>query len=287
MKPMRKQMIGSVFLALLVLLGCKPPTRVGGLPRPREEVYLNIVSLSPSTSEMIAMAGVQLKGRTNACNYPTSILDAKVVADLKPNYEQLALIKPDLIVIDRDLYGDAEVAKLKQVARKVHIIGSDTVEAYIMDFYVLGNMISGEAPINEYIFKLQKQVRAASGEPPLTPQKSAIIIPDASGHHMIAGTKSFQGDVARIIGSPLVGPESNRFEPLNAEFLVAQNPTVIFVAGDPKGFVSDPRFANLRAVKESKVIELDPDLCLRRGSRVDQFVYLSHKKLLLAVEDQK
>ena len=285
MKSMRKQLLGSVFIALLVLVGCKQPVHYGGVPR--KAFFKSIVSLSPSTTEMVGLAGIMLIGRTQACNYPRSMSSVPVVADLKPDYEKITQIHPDLILLDRDLYGDSEIQKLKETKAVVKVVGSDTVEGYIKDFYTLGNLISGEANINEYIIRVRKQITASQGEKPGKELKAAFIIPDASGHHMIAGTKSFQADVVRIIGATPVGPDSNKFEMLNAEFLMTQNPDFIFIAGDEKRFLADTRFANLRAVKSKNILSLDQDIALRKGSRVDEFIYLGHKHLMLALEVKK
>jgi ABC-type Fe3+-hydroxamate transport system substrate-binding protein len=282
---MRKQLLGSVIFALLFLVGCQSPATFGGIPR--KKIYRPLVSLSPSTSEMVGTAGVPLSGRTKACNYPDTISNAEVVADLKPNYEAITKLHPALIVVDRDLFSDAEVAKMKETGAEVVQYGSNTVEGYLKEFYEMGNLISGEININEYVVKVQKQVKASLGEPPATPQKAVMIIPDSSGHHMIAGNKSFQSVVVRIIGATLAGPNSQKFEMLNPEFLISENPDVIFVAGDAKGLISDPRFANLKAIKGSKLVLLDQDICLRRGGRVDQFIYSGHKRLLLAVGESK
>ena len=236
---------------------------------------------------MVALTGANLIGRTKADDYPSRIATIEAVADLKPNFERITEMKPDLILLDRDLYGEAEISKLKQTSARVEAIGSDTVAGYIKDYYTLGNWIAGENAINEYIIKVQKQIAASMGEKPSKELKAIMVIPDAGGHHMIAGAKSFQADAIRIIGAKLVGPDTNRFEALNPEFLLSQNPDVIFVTGDPKAILSDSRFANLNAVKAKSIVSLNQDIALRRGQRVDTFIYEGHKALMLLLEGKK
>jgi ABC-type Fe3+-hydroxamate transport system substrate-binding protein len=279
---MRKQLLVSVSIALLLLVGCKAPTTFGGIAR--SKVYRSIISLSPSTTELIGLTGVPIRGRTNACNYPPNVGHVPVVADLKPNYEQITSIKPDLILLDRDLYGESEIQKLKATGSEIKIFGSDTVEGYIKEMYILGNLVSGESNINDYVVKVRKNVQASQGEAPPRAVTAVLVIPDSTGHHMIAGTKSFQADVVRIIGAKLLGPDSNKFESLNPEFLISQSPDYIIVAGDTKTFIADPRFSNLSAVKNLKIFGLNQDVALRRGSRVDQFIYEGHKLLMLGEE---
>ena len=285
MNPMRKQLLGSVILALLLLVGCKQLTPFGG--KAREKVFKSIISLSPSTTELAGITGVPIVGRSRACDYPPAVVRVDVVADLKPNYEAITAKKPDLIILDRDLYGASEVAKLAETKAVIKQFGADTVEGHIKDMYILANMIAGESNVNDYVIKLRKNVEASLGDPPPRPLKAVLIIPDASGHHLIAGNKSFQADVVRIIGATLLGPDSNKFEPLNPEFLMTQNPDWIIVAGETKTFLADTRFNTLPAVKNLKIFGLNQDICLRKGSRADLFIYDGHKLLMLGEEKKK
>jgi iron complex transport system substrate-binding protein len=283
---MRKQLLGSVFIALFLLVGCKGPTTFGGVPR--TTIYRSVITLSPSTTELMALTGIPIQGRTKACDFPKSVLEVDVVADLKPDYEKITSKKPDLILLDRDLYGPTEVEKLKQTGATVRVIGSDTVEGYIKEMYELGGILSGEVAINDYVIKLRKNVKASEGEKPASRDLTAImVIPDSSGHHMIAGSKSFQADVIRIAGAKLIGPDSNKFESLNPEWTLSQNPDWIIVAGDVNSFKSDPRFSNLSAVKNRKMFGVEQDIALRRGMRVDKFIYGAHKMLMLGEETKK
>ncbi len=276
---MRKQLLGSVFIALLLLVGCKQPVTFGG--EPRTTVYRSVISLSPSTTELMALTGIPIRGRTKACDFPIQVRDVEVVADLKPNYELIASKKPDLILYDRDLYGSTEVEKLKQTGAKVLPLGAPTVEGHIKEMYELGNLLSGEATINDYVIRLRKNIQASLGEPPPRPITAIMVIPDLSGHHLVAGSKSFQADMVRICGATLLGPDSNKFETLNPEWVLSQNPDWIIVAGTSKDFLADTRFSGLAAVKNSKLFGIDQDVCIRRGMRVEKFIYGTHKMIML------
>lgn len=276
---MRKQLLGSVFIALLLLVGCKQPVTFGG--EPRTTVYRSVISLSPSTTELMALTGIPIRGRTKACDFPIQVRDVEVVADLKPNYELIASKKPDLILYDRDLYGSTEVEKLKQTGAKILPLGAYTVEGHIKEMYELGNLLSGEATINDYVIRLRKNIQASLGDRPTRPITAIMVIPDSGGRHMLAGSKSFQADMVRISGATLLGPDSNKFESLNPEWVLSQNPDWIIVAGTSKEFLADTRFSGLSAVKNSKYFGIDQDVCLRRGMRVEKFIYGAHKMIML------
>ena len=279
MKSMRKQLLGSVIVALVLLSGCKPAATFGGVPR--SKIFRSVISLSPSTTEVLALTGSPLQGRSKACNYPATVSQIDVVADLKPDYEKITAKKPDLILFDRDLYGPNEIEKLKQTGATLHPMGADTIEGHIKEMYELGEMLSGEVNINDYVIRVRKNVQASQGEKTPRPLTAVMVIPDPSGHHMIAGTKSFQADEVRVSGATLIGPDSNKFEMLNPEWLLSHNPDWVIIAGKIEPFKADTRFSNLDAIKKSKIFGIDQDICLRRGTRVDKFIYGAHKIIML------
>ncbi|RYG29910.1 hypothetical protein EON81_25870 [bacterium] len=284
MMPMRRAL--SVFFSLAIpiavllpLGGCGQAQSLGGKTRPKR--YRNIVSLSPSTTEILVGNGVPIVGRTSSCNYPSTVSRVPVVGGVKPNYEALARIKPDLIVYDADLYGDAEVRKLQATGAKLYRFGPQTLDEYEREIYEMGSLLGTETGFSGYLDRVNAEETTALGDPP-TPQPTvAIILPDAGGRHMIAGNKGFRAECLRIAGGKQVGPDSDRFEPLSPEFLVAQDPDVIIVAGDPVTFEKDSRFAGLKARRNAKVYGLPADVVLRRGGRVNLLIKNLSKALSL------
>ncbi len=76
----------------------------GALPEPPDSgrVYQRIVSLSPSTTETLFALGLgdRVFGVTRFCNYPPEARRRKRVGGyLDPNYEAIALLAPDLVIL--------------------------------------------------------------------------------------------------------------------------------------------------------------------------------------------
>lgn len=287
MMPMRRALPVLLTLALLLatvltLGGCGQAQSLGGKARPTR--YRSIVSLSPSTTEILAGNGIPVVGRTAACNYPPNVTRIPVVGGVKPDYEALARIKPDLIVYDADLYGDAEVRKLQSTGAKLYRFDPQTLDDYEREVYELGSLTAAETGLSGYLDKVNAEETVAQGDPP-TPQPTvAIILPDTGGRHLIAGTKGFRAECLRIAGGKQIGPDSTKFEPLSPEFLVTQDPDVIIVAGDPLTLEKDARFAGLKARRTNKIYGLPADVLLRRGGRVNLLIKNLSKALSLSVE---
>lgn len=283
---MRKQFLVLAAIALGTLLGCKAEKPYGGIMPTKR--YMSIVSLSPSATEVTFMLGLQLKGRTAACNYPlASVQSLPIVCEVKPDYEKIAALKTDLLVFDRDLFSKEEIEKMKQTKADIFEVGGNTVEEFIKDGYRLASMTGAETTYQDAVDRLNREIRNSESEQ-ITPRPTlAVILPGAGGKHYIAGVNSIQADLIKKIGADPVGPDSTKFEPLSPEFLIEKNPTVILTAGKTAGFLADTRFAGLNAVKNLKIFGLDQDIVLRRGSRMEGFVRDGHRTLVLLMNKGK
>lgn len=271
-------LLSSVVLLLGVLVGCQPQSGPPPLKtRPRE--YKRIVSLSPGTTEIFssALSAQGLVGRTAACNFPTYIVDkTPVVAQVKPDWEKLRETRPDFIIYDAALYSPQDVAKLKETGATLFGFTAKNLDEFKTQLFELANFFGGATRASEYYDKILLERSNATGNSPDPRHKVAVLLPGPNGQHMIMGTKSFLADVVTAAGSVPVGPDSDKFVPLTPEALVSFNPDFIIVPGkdvnDASGALlvaRDPRFKNVKAVKEGHIGAVVGDVLLRMGSRID------------------
>lgn len=265
--------LSAVAVVLLGAFGCGADSdTTGGMPRPK--YTRSVVSLSPSTSEIMgAIGGYEyLKGRTQSCNYPSVISSARVVADVKPDYDAIAEIHPDVIVLDQSLYNEQDMQKIRQAKSEPFIINANTLDGFEDQLLMFGRLIQKESDYSKYVDKIVQAVATAKAAAISPAPKVAVVMPDAGHSHMISGNASFLADVLKQCGLQPVGPSGEVFVPLNVEFLISQNPDVIVTSGDAAPLLNDPRLAALNAVKKRQVISILSDVLLRRGSRVDKLV---------------
>lgn len=267
------------FCLSLLLVGCsEAPRTQGGVPYDKN--IHSIVSLSPSTTEIVAncVPLIPLSGRTAACNFPVQILEkVPIVAQVKPNYEKIASIKPSLIVYDGSLYSTADIDKLKSLNIPLYEFKSQTIDAFIDELRKLGAQTVAETEISAYCDKILEE-RTSSQSEVTTHPKVAVII-GSNGRYMIEGTKGFTADVVRAAGGEPVGPDSERFETLNPEVLISMNPDFVFLGTSDKGseteiagFRNDPRLKTLKAIGANHVYGVKEDILVRRGARVDMLI---------------
>jgi iron complex transport system substrate-binding protein len=276
---MRKAILSVVAIALISLLGCKQTKQFGGEPRLVADNPYPMISLSPSSTEILSTVSINFDGRTSACDYPPSVGQKQIFGGVKPDYEAINRFKPKTIVIESNLYSDAEVKKLEQTGASIYSFKATKVEDFIKELYVLGNKAGSETEIASYVEKIYRERSSAIGEKPAKAYKTVIIMPGANGLHMIAGVKSFQAEVIRDCGLDVVGPQSDRFEPVSGEYLATENPEMIVVAGATKDLLADKRLTNIDAVKNLKLFGIESAIILRRGGRIDQFYSKAHKAI--------
>lgn len=278
--PMRRALplISSVLLLLGAVVGCQPPAGPPPLKiRPRD--YKRVVSLSPSTTELMAssLTTPQLVGRTAACNFPSyTTAKVPVVAQVKPDWEKLREAKPDFIVYDAALYSPQDVAKLKETGATLFGFTAKNLNEFRVQLFELANFFGSATRASEYVDKIELERGNANSAAPEPRRKVAVVMPGENGQHMILGKDAFLADVVKAAGGEPAGPAADKFVPLTPETLVSLDPDFIIVPAkdqqDASGAVAiakDPRFKNVKAVKEGHIGALLGDVLLRMGSRLD------------------
>ena len=136
---------------------------------PRSNVH-SIVSLSPSTTEIVAdeLGGPLLKGRTASDNYPQVYLpQVPIVASVKPDYEKIQAIAPDLIVYDSSLYNASDIAKIKGLGLKTFAVDAQTISDFDNEIYALGDLTGTQSTCSDYVDRIV--VALAGASPKLNP----------------------------------------------------------------------------------------------------------------------
>jgi iron complex transport system substrate-binding protein len=275
---MRRSAWFALLLAALVLPGCSGKKESAQRPA-RPKTYRSVISLSPSTSEIwMTMANTTiLKGRTASDDWPKAPLATiEVVSSVKPNYERIAQIKPDLIVYDDALFRPEEIEKIKsQTGADSFAITADSIDEFIVQMYDLGSLAAFESHAASYVSKIVAEKQAAASSPLNPKPKVAVLLAGDSGRDYIAGVKSFVASAVEAAGGTPVGPDSTKFEALSPEAFIALNPDVIIVGGtkeNTKGaeaVAANPRYQTISAVKRRAIKIIDEDVLVRRGGRVD------------------
>lgn len=264
----------SALVAVAFMVGCgNDQTRQAKEPPPT--VFKQVVSLSPSSTEI---AGIifsrEIIGRSESCDAPGTVKDKPVVMKgLKPDYEQIAKLKPDGVMYDPDLFQPSDIDKFKELGIATYPLGKgDTVDEFCEMIYDYGKYTLAETLGSDYVDRIMRERQTAMASAPKPAVTMAVVMGGTGSEHMIVGKGSFIADVVRSGGAEPVGPEGRQFVTLNAESFIAMDPEIIIVSGQPDPVLYDPRFAQMRAIKNERVFGTNPNVVLRRGAYVERFI---------------
>lgn len=246
-------------------------------------VASRIVSLSPTATEMLFAigAGDRVVAVDEYSNYPEAVLSKPHdLSGFTPNVEAIAAMKPDLVVIANDAGG--LTAQLGALGIKVWTgpaaVTFDDVYAQIEQLGAATGHVADAAGV---VANMQRDIAAAVAAAP----KSAA---GTSYYHELDDTyysvtsKTFIGQIYGLFGLKNIadaGPAGNDYPQLSAEFIITQNPSLIFLADTTcckqtvQTVAARPGWKAITAVKDGTgVIELDDGVASRWGPRVVDYI---------------
>ena len=132
-----------------------------------------IISLAPSVTETLYALGAQerLVADTDYCDYPPEAQrKPKVGGAINPNLEQVVALKPDLVVVTRQLNRRETVEALERLGIAAYATDPRTVEGVLASTARLAEVIGareqGEALVAALRARLEELKRRLSGRSP-------------------------------------------------------------------------------------------------------------------------
>ncbi|HKA67910.1 MAG TPA: ABC transporter substrate-binding protein [Actinomycetes bacterium] len=240
-----------------------------------------IVSLAPTPTEMLFAigAGPQVKAVDTLSNYPSDAPRTDM-SGFEPNVESIASYRPDLVVLTDDIQD--VVAGLAALDIPVlQVPAADTLDDSYRQISMLGTATGHQADADAVVAQMRADIEQIAGSvPDRTDQLSYYHELDQTLFTVTSDT--FIGQIYTLVGLENVadpaGKQGGQYPQLSAEFLVDANPDLIFLAdtkccGQSAETIANRRgFAELSAVTDERVVELDDDIASRWGPRVVDFL---------------
>lgn len=281
--PMLRRGWPVLAVLIVTLIGCQEKHYPIGGKYP-EQVYVRVVSLSPSASELLGLLNAEnsMIGRSAACNRPESLRDIPIMANPDPNFDLIVSNQADLVVADAATLAPRHVEKLKELGIKLKLIKIDSVDEWIEAVWDLADMFMAQSTASKEIDRVTEAMKKGEIDP-IRPQPVALVAMGA-GKPWVAGTESFQADILRKAGAKVVGPTGNRFVTVSPEQILEWNPDVVFVSDNPDDYYKSPAWAATKAGKTHHIVGVNPDLLLRAGARVADLLNSVHDELVRSRE---
>ncbi|HVE99122.1 MAG TPA: ABC transporter substrate-binding protein [Mycobacteriales bacterium] len=236
-----------------------------------------IVSLSPTATETLFEigAGQQVVAVDDQSNHPADAPRTKL-SGYEPNVEAIVGYQPDLVVIADDT--KKIEAQLSRLGIEVIVAPpAKTLDEAYQQIEQLG-VETGHADAATGLVE-QMRDRVAELTKELAPRPKPLTYYHELDNTLYTVTsKTFLGQVYTLAGLRNVADPADKagggYPQLSAEYLVKADPDLVFL-GDTKccaqnaaTFAKRPGFANLKAVRGSRVIPLDDDIASRWGPRI-------------------
>jgi iron complex transport system substrate-binding protein len=239
-----------------------------------------IVSTAPASTETLFALGVgdRVVGVTSLCDYPPEAAAIAKIGDFQANTEAVMALSPDLVI---GYSGNEEaLAPVQSAGAAVVILNPATLEGIYSNITAVGAATGATGQAAELVASLKSQIKQIADAAVATGESPKVFYA-LDNTLWTAGPGSFVDELLKIVNATNVGsmPGSDsaaaqayyQFAP---EQLVAADPDVILLPNtaytSTDEFVSDPRFAQLRAVKEGRVYLIDDVIITRPGPRVGE-----------------
>jgi iron complex transport system substrate-binding protein len=267
---MRRIITSVLFTALVAVpIGLTGPAGAGS-DRPER-----IVSLSSTATEMLFAigAGKQVVAVDDQSDFPKRAPTTDL-SGYEPNVEAIAGYEPDLVVMD----SDAIASQLEALGIEVLVLPAATVldESYEQIEQlgeVTGHPKRASAVVEDMTSDIDELLATVPDE---DPAPTAYYELDET--FFSADSSTFIGKLLALAGFANIADEAagdgSGYPQLSAEFIIESDPDVIFLADiecckqSAKTVAKRPGFAELSAVEDDQIVELDDDVASRWGPRV-------------------
>jgi len=245
-----------------------------------EQEAQRIVSLSPTHTEILYAigAGDQVVAVDSMSNFPA---DAAItdLSSYEPNVEAIAAFDPDLVVIGDDFTGLADQLAAIGVESWVSSAPVSLVEAYaqIVD---LGTAVGRPEAASELADSMKADIEEIIAGAAQLPEGTSYFL-ELDDTLFSVTSNTFVGSIFDMFGLRNIADATEGdtdYPQLSAEFIVSQDPTLIFLAdtkccgASAETVAARPGWDVLSAVINGHVFGLDDDIASRWGPRLVDFV---------------
>jgi iron complex transport system substrate-binding protein len=235
-----------------------------------------IAAISPTTVEYVFAVGATSKTRTTSVTFPVAAAGAKDIGpSYQPNFELITAQKPDLIVADSVIQPQLK-QNLEGLGVPVLFLGAQVFSDVPKGLRLIGQVLDQQANGETAAAKLEKTLADLKAKLPA--QKPKVLVLNGSPDDFYAAKpESYVGDLVELLGGDNVAkgqPDVGRFPgytKLSLETILTSQPDVVLsiTAGPPgpntitAALSSNPAWANVPAVKNQRVSEINSDIFLQ------------------------
>lgn len=270
-----KKLASILMVSALFLTGCTS-TKSGQeevKDTPKESV--KVVAGSVAASQVLDKLDAEVVGiPTTKMEMPESLKGLPEVGQsMAPDLEIVASLEPDIFVMDK-MFKDKVEESMKEYDINTFFFDTTKYSNFLNSIEELGKEIKKEEEAKNLIKTLkesEKEVAKLKGDK----APSVAILFGGGENFMLATEDSYLGDLVKTVGAKNItanmnGKVESAYMQFSLEQILEQNPDYVlrFAHGNLEetkkafddAFEKNPAYAQLDAVKNGKVIDLDPNV---------------------------
>jgi iron complex transport system substrate-binding protein len=243
-----------------------------------EDAPERIVSLSPTATEMLFAidAGDQVVAVDDQSTYPEEAPRTDL-SGFEPNVEAIVAEDPDLVVLSEDT-GDVVAGLEAADVEALVLTAATTLEDSYDQIEQLGEVTGHEGEAAQVVRRMKDDIEEITSSLPEPEGEAPTYYHELDQTLFTATSSTFIGEVYGLLGleniADAADAEGSGYPQLSAEYVLEQNPDLIFLADTKccgqtaETVAARPGWAQLDAVVQDHVVELDDDIASRWGPRV-------------------
>jgi len=268
-----------LLFVVVVVVACRPKPIATG-DRDVKAPPARVVSLSPSTTETIAVLGALpiLVGRSRYCDYPPEVASLPEVGGyVDPNLEAIVALEPALVVGARGPAGRRIDDTLRARGIETYFPPTESIDDVFAMIKGLGEKIGRASEADRAVPRIQAHLARIDAAVKDLDHPRVLLLFGVQPI-VAAGPKGFGDEILRRAGGVNAVARGDAYPQLDIEAVAGMDPDVIVDAavaeehGAQRITKSASGWSRLRAVREDKVIPLADEVVLRPGPRVDEGV---------------
>ena len=271
-----KKVLSVLMVSAMFLTGCASGNSgKQEEKKAEEEKSVKVVDCSVAATNVLHELGADIIGiPTTQLDIPEDLKDLPQVGQaMAPDLEKVASLEPDVFVMDKSFKESVEES-MKEYDINTFYIDTTTYTNFLTSIEELGKEINKQEKAEKLISSLkesEKEVAKIKGDTDAT----VAILFGSGENFMLATETSYLGDLLKTVGgtniaTELDGSAKSPYLQFSLEQIVQTNPDYIlrFAHGNLEetkkafddAFDKNPAYAELDAVKNNKVIDLDSNV---------------------------
>jgi iron complex transport system substrate-binding protein len=232
-----------------------------------------IVSLIPSNTEILFALGLGklVVGVTTNDDYPKEVKNLPQIGDMTINAEKVLAQKPDLVLAS-SLNGKETINKLKELGLTVFVLDANSIKQVYQSIDLVGQVTNQLRTSDQLIGKMEREkLQVFQQVAQITADKRVKVWLESDPMLYTAGSGTLLDELVTIAGGENVAKNLKGWPQISAEQVVKWNPDVIIsMYGDTSIIQKRNGWSTIQAIKEKRIISIDPNIVSRPGPRITQ-----------------